>query len=303
MATKNFSPTRYWNTFGPHEPALWLEPGDMLITTTLDAHGFGPDGAELSHRPNPLTGPFAIRGAQPGDAIKLRLLRLTPNRPHGFSYRNLRGNIVPPAIVPFLPPREEMRWQIDLEAGVTRPETPPAALPDLAIPIRPVLGCIGVAPDLGQSITSYTCGSFGGNINSVSITEAVTLYLPVFVEGALLFIGDGHAVQSHGEIAGTGVEVSMEVALEVDLLPKEKIVMPRGENAIRRFTIGIDRTLETAMQQSVAEMLSWLQDDPGLSVDEACLLLGQAACFEVGNVVSPSYSMVCQVDRDLLKGG
>ncbi len=300
MARKIYSPDRYWNTFGPHEPALWLEPGDTLATTTLDAHGFDSTGAELSHRPNPLTGPFGMRGAKPGDTLKVRLLRLAPNRPHGFSYRNLRGNIVPPAIVPFLPPREEMVWQVDLEAGVTRPENPPEQVPGLAVPIRPVLGCIGVAPDLGQSITSYTCGSFGGNIDSVAVAEGVTLYLPVFVDGALLFVGDGHAVQSHGEIAGTGVEVSMEVEFAVDLLPGQKIVMPRGENAVQRFTIGIDRSLEAALQQSVAEMISWLQDDPGLSVDEACLLLGQTAQFELGNVVSPSYSMLCKLGAEFL---
>ncbi len=300
MATVTYAPARYYNTFGPHEPALWLEPGDTLVTTTLDAHGFDADDAARSHRPNPLTGPFGVRGARPGDMLKVRLTRLTPNRFHGFSYRNLRGNIVPPAFVPFLPPREEARWQIDLEAGMTWPENPPENLRGLSIPLQPVLGCIGVAPQLEQSITSYTCGNFGGNIDSVSITQGVDLFLPVFVEGALLFIGDGHAVQSHGEIAGTGIEVSMEVALEVDLIPGKQISMPRGESATHRFTLGIDRSLENALQQSVAEMIVWLQDDPGLSVDEACMLLGQAAQFEVGNVVSPSYSMGCKLEKSLL---
>ncbi len=300
MAITTYAPTRYYNTFGPHEPVIWLEPGDTLVTTTLDAHGFDADGEARSHRPNPLTGPFGVRSARPGDVLKVHLLHLTPNRSHGFSYRNLRGNIVPPAFVPFLPPREEVRWQVDLEAGVTRPEDPPKHLRDFTVPLLPVLGCIGVAPSLEQSITSYTCGNFGGNINSISIAAGATLYLPVFVEGALLFIGDGHAAQSHGEIAGTGIEVSLDVALEVDLVYGSQISMPRGENEIQRFTIGIDRTLETALQQAVGEMIVWLQDDPGLSVDEACMLLGQVAQFEVGNVVSPSYSMGCKLDKALL---
>jgi acetamidase/formamidase len=114
----------------------------------------------------------------------------------------------------------------------------------------------------------------------------ITLYLPVFYEGALLFLGDGHAAQSHGEIAGTGIEVTMEVELGIDLLPSKNISMPRGENPAQRFTLGIDRPLENALQAAVSEMLIWLQED-GLNMDDACQLLGQAARFELGQRHQP----------------
>ncbi len=300
MTAHFFSPLTYHNTFGSHAAVFTLQPGDTITTTTLDAHGFDSSGAAVAERSNPLTGPFAVRGARPGDTLAVHILRLTPNRSYGFSYRNLRPNVVLPGMVPQLPPREAVRWLVDLTTQTTRPETPPATLPGLSIPLSPMLGCIGVAPDRRQSIISYNCGNFGGNMDSPRITPGITLYLPVFSEGALLFLGDGHAVQSHGELAGTGIEVSMEVEIGIDLLPAKTISMPRGENSAQRFTLGIDRPLENAMQAAVTEMLIWLQED-GLSMDDACQLVGQAARFELGNVISQSYSIACLLDKKTLK--
>jgi acetamidase/formamidase len=300
MASHFFSPLEYHNTFGPHAAVFTLQPGDTITTTTLDAHGYDSIGAAVGQRSNPLTGPFAVHGAHPGDTLVVHILRLTPNRSYGFSYRDLRPNVVLPGMVPQLPPREAVRWLIDTQNNTAVPETPPATLPGLSIPLNPMLGCLGVAPDRGQSIISYNCGIFGGNIDSSRIAPGITLYLPVFNEGALLFLGDGHAAQSHGEIAGTGIEVTMEVELGIDLLPSKNISMPRGENPAQRFTLGIDRPLENALQAAVSEMLIWLQED-GLSMDDACQLLGQAARFELGNVISPAYSIACLLDKKTLK--
>jgi amidase len=300
MTAHFFSPLTYHNTFGSHAAVFTLQPGDTITTTTLDAHGYDSTGAAVAQRSNPLTGPFAVHGARPGDTLAVHILRLTPNRSYGFSYRNLRPSVVLPGMVPQLPPRETVRWLVDLHTNTARPEIPPATLPGLSIPLNPMLGCIGVAPDRGQSIISYNCGNFGGNMDTSCITPGVTLYLPVFCEDALLFLGDGHAVQSHGELAGTGIEVSMEVELGIDLLPSKAISMPRGETNAQRFTLGIDRPLENALQAAVTEMLNWLQED-GLSMDDACQLLGQAARFELGNVISPAYSIACLLDKNILK--
>lgn len=299
MTAHFFSPLTYHNTFGSHAAVFTLQPGDTITTTTLDAHGFDSTGAAAALRPNPLTGPFAVHGARPGDTLVIHILRLTPNRAYGFSYRNLRLNVVQPGMVAQLPPREVVRWLVDLHTNTARPETPPVTLPDLSIPLSPMLGCIGVAPDREQSIISYNCGNFGGNMDASCITPGVTLFLPVYVEGALLFLGDGHAVQSHGELAGTGIEVPMEVEFGIDLLPSKTISMPRGENSDQRFTLGIDRPLENALQAAVTEMLIWLQED-GLSMDDACQMMGQAARFELGNVISPAYSIACLLDKKTL---
>ena len=297
MSSRYFSPSQYFHTFAAHEPVLHLEPGDILTTTTLDAHGYDAAGQSAAPRSNPLSGPFRINGAQPGDTLVIQIQRLMPTRSYGFSYRNLRSNVVPPVLVPQLPPKELMHWHLDLAANTARPEDPPAVLPGLTIPLKPVLGCIGVAPERDQAFSSYTCGNFGGNLDSTMITAGTTLYLPVFVRGALLFIGDGHAAQCHGELAGTGIEVPMEVELKVDILPGKNISMPRGHNTWQRFTIGIDRPMENALQLAVGEMLAWLQEDPGLSMNEACLVLGQTAKFELGNVISPAYSIACLLDK------
>ena len=296
MTAHFYSPLTYHNTFGSHPAVFTLQPGDTITTTTLDAHGYDSAGAAAAQRSNPLSGPFAVRGARPGDTLVVHIQRLTPNRAYGFSYRNLRPNVVLPGMVPRLPPREAVRWLLDLHTNTARPEIPPATLPGFNIPLSPMLGCIGVAPDREQSIISYNCGNFGGNLDSPRVVPGVTLYLPVFCEGALLYLGDGHAAQSHGELAGTGIEVPMEVEIGIDLLPSKTISMPRGEDAAQRFTLGIDRPLENALQAAVTEMLIWLQED-GLSMDDACQLLGQAARFELGNVISPAYSIACLLDK------
>ena len=137
-------------------------------------------------------------------------------------------------------------------------------------------------------------------MDSPRIVPGVPLFLPVFSEGALLFLGDGHAAQSHGELAGTGIEVSMEVEIGVDLLPSKTISKPRGVDSVQRFTMGIDRPLENALQTAVTEMLTWLQVD-GFRMDDACQWVEQAARFELGNVISPAYSIACLLDKKALK--
>ena len=300
MAIINFHPARYYNTFGPHPPARDLHPGDTLITGILDTYGQDSAGHKIAPRPNPLVGPFNIIGAVPGDTLVVKINQILPTRSWGMSYRSLRPTVVPAAMVPELPPREIVRWTVDAGNGVVYPEDPPAGLKNLRIPMQPMLGCIGVAPPLNQFISSYTCGNYGGNMDSPRVTAASTLYLPVFVEGALLFFTDGHAVQAHGEIAGMGIEVSMQVEMEIGLIPGKSIAMPRGENDQLRYTFGIDRPLESAIQNATGEMISWLKDDPGLTVGDACQLLGQTARYGMGNIISPNYAVTCEVEKTLL---
>ena len=183
MATVAFSPTIYYNTFGPHPPALELNPGDTLITDILDTYGVDAAGNKVAERPNPVVGPFHIAGARPGDTLVVKIKRLVPTRSWGMSYRTLRPTVVPAALVPELPPREIVRWTVDRAHGVVYPEDAPAGLKSLRIPIQPVLGCIGVAPTLNQLISTYTCGSFGGNMDSPRVTPGSTLYLPVICGG------------------------------------------------------------------------------------------------------------------------
>jgi acetamidase/formamidase len=239
--------------------------------------------------------------------LVMHLERITPNRSHGFTAQSLADNVVDPRYVTELyhQPKDEpwqpVYWDIDVHAGTARLREPIQQLGNLTLPLDPMLGCFGVAPYGGQSISTATSGPYGGNMDYRGFRSGVTVYFPVFVPGALLCLGDGHAVQGDGEIAGTGIEVSMAVAFSVDLVKKKTISWPRGENETHLFTAGNARPLDQALQHATTEMMRWLQCDYGLDVRGAGLFLGQVVEYEVGNIFDPAYTMVCKVPKKVLR--
>src|SRR6266480_3729076 len=121
-------------------------------------------------------------------------------------------------------------WEVDRERGTATLLRPETKLGRLALPIAPMLGCFGVAPARGEAISTATSGRHGGNMDYRGFAEGVTVYFPVLVPGALLHVGDGHARQGDGEIVGTGIEVSMDVELTVEVLTGKTICWPRAED-------------------------------------------------------------------------
>ena len=130
--------------------------------------------------------------------------------------------------------------------------------------------------------------------------QGVTVYFPVAVEGALLFVGDGHAVQGDGEIVGTGIEVSMDVEFTVQVQKGRNIQWPRAETATHILTVGNARPLDQALQHATTEMSRWLMSEYGLDMAGAHVLLGQCVEYEIGNVFDPAYTVVCKVKKSLL---
>ena len=292
-----FQPTRYHNTLGPHEPVLRIADGDTVVTTTIDAHGTDQFGDPAGEEPNPQTGPFHIEGAEPGDTLAVRFDSLAPNRDTGFSYTPLALNVVDPSFIREMPERQRQLWRIDRERGTA---TLADALPRLGAftwPLAPMLGCFGVAPAGGQAISTTTAGEHGGNMDYRRFVAGTTVYLPVFVPGALFCLGDGHAAQGDGEIVGTGIETSFDVQFTVRLIKGKKIHWPRGEDSESIFTVGNARPLEQAVQHATTEMLRWLTTDYGLSIAEASTLLGQCVEYDLGNIFDPAYTMVCKVPK------
>jgi amidase len=200
MATHHFRPDHYHNTLGSHEPVLRIAAGDTVVTTTADAWGFDADRDLVATRSNPQTGPFYLEGAEPGDTLVLSLVHLAPNRSYGFSSAQVAPNVVDPAYVPELSrlangQRPLAEWDVDVSAGTATLVAPETRLGRLTLPLAPMLGCFGVAPAGGQAISTATSGTHGGNMDYRGFVSGVTVYLPVFVSGALIFVGDGHAVQ------------------------------------------------------------------------------------------------------------
>ena len=202
----------------------------------------------------------------------------------------------------FPPPSEwgKADWELDLVQGTATLVKPETKLGRFTLPMRPMLGCFGVAPERGQAISTATSGPYGGNMDYKGFEQGVTVYFPVAVEGALLFVGDGHAIQGDGEIVGTGIEVSMNVAFTVRVQKGRKIQWPRAENATYILTAGNARPLDQALQHATTEMSRWLMSDYGLDKAGAHLLMGQCVEYEIGNVFDPAYTIVCKIKKSLL---
>ncbi len=303
MAVHHFTPTRYYNTIGSHEPALRIADGDTVETTTVDAMGYDADGKQVAERGNPMTGPFYIEGAEPGDTLAVTLERIVPSRTRGITAIRLASNVVDPDYVRELPwtePGQQAEWRVDVGAGTATLVQPETALGALTLPLAPMIGCFGVAPPRGQAISTATSGEHGGNMDYRGFVAGVTAYFPVFVPGALFHIGDGHALQGDGEIVGTGIEISMSVRFTVRVLKGRRSRWPRGENADYIFTVGNARPLDQCVQHATTEMVRWLQEDYGLDAPGANILMGQAVEYDLGNIFDPAYTMVCKMRKDLL---
>jgi acetamidase/formamidase len=303
MTIHHFTPSRYYNTIGSHPPVLHIAPGDTVITTTVDAAGQDSAGQTVTASPNPMTGPFYIDGAEPGDILMVRIDRLTPNRATGWGSPGLAHNVVDPVDFPSLPNRSEIArviWEIDRETWRLTLHTPLGKLGRFTLPLQPMIGCFGVAPAGGQAISTATSGEYGGNMDYNGYSEGVTASFPVFQPGALFYLGDGHAWQGDGEIGGTGVETSFEMQFTVDLRKGVASGWPRGENATHIFTVGNARPLDQAVQYATSEMLHRLQADYGLSAAEANLLLAYAVEYDLGNMFDPAYTMVCKLAKHWL---
>jgi amidase len=303
MTTHHYAPDHYFISFGSHPPVLHIASGDTVETSTIDAGGMDRRGEQVAGYPNPETGPFYIDGAEPGDTLQVQLDYLYPNREIGYSNTLLAPHVVDPTSVYRLPEPRRVEWRIQAESDCAALINPLPGLPGFSLPLNPMLGCLGVAPADGQAISSATSGPYGGNMDYRGCAAGASLYFPVFAPGALLHLGDGHAVQGDGEVVGTGIEISFDVRFTVFLHKGKQIHWPRGENADFIFTLGNARPLDQALQHATTEMLTWLQEDYGLDAYAAGLLLGMCVRYEVGNVFDPAYTMVCKLEKKYLPAG
>jgi amidase len=280
----------YHHTFSAAHPVLLrVRPGDSVVTKTVDSAGFDYSNVRRTKtHGNPLTGPFYIEGAEPGDTLVVRLDRLVLNRPHGYTGRSvgvkdLADNLQAPMPDPDAVVRGYnylVPWVIDLKNKTARPKD---SAPSFSFPTRPMLGCIGVAPEGDYSPRSGPAGYWGGNIDYNWIREGTTVLLPVFHPGALLFFGDGHALQGDGEAIGSGVETSLDVTVTVSLRKKTRLTAPRAETPDFLITIGSkpDANLNQTLEIALRDMLRWLIEEKGMKPAEAHLLMGAAASLDL----------------------
>ena len=300
MARHHFHPTSWHNTLGTAEPCLRIADGDTLVADTVDASGLDAREVAVASRPNPMTGPFFVEGAEPGDTLAVDILRLTPSRRTGWTYSPLALTVLEPAAILDRPPQQRAIWEINANAGTVQLRDAVPGLEGFAPPLAPMIGCFGVAPAGGEAISTATSGPHGGNMDYRRFAPGTTAWFPVSVPGALFYLGDGHACQGDGEITGTGIETSFEMEVRFRVL-KRRITWPRGETAEDIFTIGNARPLDQALQHATTEMQRWLGEDYGLDARAASHLMGMVVRYDVGNVFNPAFTVACRVGKRWLK--
>jgi amidase len=293
--------------YGVAQPVARLKPGDILETNTLD--GFGNalkkpgDTLSMVKGDNPLSGPFYVEGAAPGDTLAIKILEVEVDGDQGI------GAIVPgfgaineTSYTPMLhSPLPEKIWFYPIDHA-TNMATFKASDSDFSvkIPLHPFWGCIGVAPANGEARSSIVPAEFGGNMDAPEVSVGNTLYLPVNVEGALLYMGDGHAAMGDGEVAGTAIEAPLRGRLQVSLIKGQKINWPRFENDQAIMAVGIYRPLDDALRIAFTELVGWIHTDYGLSELDAYELLSKVAKIHLDEMVDPNYVIVASIDKKYL---
>lgn len=300
-----FTPDSWSNAFtADREPVLFIRPDEIISTQTIDSGGVDAAGVTRALYGNPQTGPFFVLGAEPGQVLAVRIRKLSLNRNWADSLSGLVGRALTPGMAANGAGRSErVRWTLDRAAGTARLENPPERLKDYVVPVRPMLGGLGVAPGFGfQPFSAGDTGRFGGNIDFNGLGEGATIYLPVYQPGALLYLGDGHALQGDGEATQWALETSLDVEFSVRLLPTRPMSGPRVETEDRITTIGQDGSLDDALKQATAGMIQWLAQDYALTPTEASLILGTAAQYRVVTLAGRNAGMALSLDKARLTG-
>jgi amidase len=294
--------------FGVAPPVARLRRGNILEANSLDCFGNGiqkpGDTTAMAKGDNPLTGPFFIEGAEPGDTLVVRILDLQVDGNQGIgAFSPGFGAINSTHYTPVLEKEalKEHIWfyPIDQADNTATFQALDSSF-KVKIPMHPFLGCIGVAPANGEARSSIVPAEFGGNMDSPEASAGNTLYLPVNVSGALFYFGDGHAAMGDGEVAGSAVEVPMRARLQFDVVKGKATGWPRFENDKEIMTAGIYRPLDDAVRIAFTELVGWIHRDYGLSELDAYELLSKVARIHLNEMVDPNYVVVASIEKKYL---
>ena len=297
-------------TFGGAKPAQRIQPGTRIITWTEDCFdGAVKTAADLPSKlmppghDNPQTGPFWVEGAEPGDTIAIHIVALKPARPYAVSsfgpgFGALVGTDKTAMLGPDFP---ETTWRYDVDVKTNRAR---AVSRDgkraWEVPIAPFLGCLGVAPSMGEVRSTIVPGPFGGNMDCPEVRAGNTVFLGVNVPGALVSFGDGHYAMGDGEIIGAAIEGAMDVEVVIDLVKRKFAPVPRIENADEVMFVGSGRPLEDAARVAFKAMVGWVREASGLSELDAYQFVSQNARAPVIQLVDPEYTMLVKIEKKRL---
>jgi acetamidase/formamidase len=268
-------------------PVLTVDPGDTLVVHSLDAPGHlerqttpGETKPKMftEKRGHCLVGPIAVRGAEPGMMLAVRLLDLRPDE-WGWTVAGADTPLNQRLGVAGGPPTW-LLWEIDADKGVARNQH------GLSVDLAPFLGVTGLPPDEPGEHSTIPPRASGGNIDCRELVAGSTLYLPVTVPGALLSVGDGHGAQGDGEVSGTAVECGMTTTFTVDLVTDPPVPTVHAVTPSARITFGFSTDLNEAMVQALDAMLGWLQQLFDVDKPTALALASPSVDLRVTQVVN-----------------
>ncbi|MGW5052646.1 acetamidase/formamidase family protein [Actinokineospora sp. NPDC004072] len=297
-------------TFGGREPLLTVRPGTVVELTTEDCFGgavrtVGDLPSQVCTFPylNPVTGPIAVEGAEPGDAVAVHFIDIRPARDWAVSttfphFGALTATHTTAMLHDALPERVWI-YDVDAAKGVCRFHARSADF-EVELPLDPMHGTVGVAPAANEVLMSISPGPHGGNMDTPELRAGTTAYFPVNVPGALISIGDGHCRQGEGEVCGTGVEAAMATVVVVDLIKEAVPAWPRLETDAHLMSTGSARPLEDAFRISQHDMVGWTAALLGLDALDAYQLVSQAGLAPAGNVVDTTYTMLAKFPKSIL---
>src|SRR6266849_2127190 len=266
-----------------YAPVARLKPGDILETNTVDCFG------------------NAIQ--KPGDTLAIKILSLEVDGNQGVgALAPGFGAINSTNYTPMLnAPIKEKIWFYPIDhAGNTATFQALDSRYTVKIPLHPFFGCIGVAPAGGEARSSVVPEAFGGNMDSPEASVGNTVYFPVNVSGAMLFLGDGHAAMGDGEVAGTAIEVPLRSRVQLRVIKGQTINWPRFENDDYIMTVGAYRPLDDALRIAFTELVGWIHKDYGLSEMDAYELLSKVAEIHLNEMVDPNYVVVAKINKKFL---
>lgn len=237
-----------------------------------------------------LTGPIHIEGAEPGDVLEVRVLSMDYSIPYG--YNGCSG------FVRDLCDEDRRSRLIRIDTENHRAEIAPG----IEVTTRPFFGSMGVAPppDSGR-VSSVPPGQHGGNMDLKDLVAGTTLYVPVWVEGALFEVGDGHAAQGDGEVNQTGLETSLEGRLQFFVHKDRTIDWPRAETPTHHILMGFDPDLEAATEIAIRETVEFLQERTDLTRGEAYSVVSMAVDLRITELVDYNVGVHAMVAKHLLE--
>jgi acetamidase/formamidase len=286
-------------TLGPlNKPVATIKPGETVKVETWDAiSGVIKPNRTLEDviqkgttlYKNPVTGPLYVEGAEPGDTLVVHVIDISiPNQ--GITLvipgsGGLEGWLQKSQPLTKFSKLKNEKVVFALQGGR-----------EIEIPVKPFIGTIGVSP-ASEAVATVTPGKHGGNMDTPDICPDNKLFLPVMTKGALLGLGDVHAVQGDGEICGTAVEIPATVTIKIDLIKNKQIDWPRIESPDEIMTVCSAKPLEDAVRLAFLELIKWLEEDYGFEPHDAYMFLSLVAKIRVSQIVDPLFTVVAKIPK------